>query len=790
MRKRSTSSQVKTVVSTANARTTEPSLLPALIVHHNHPAGSGANGAVFHATLIIEDEDKQEIRVPCIAKPLQSQNRASCAVHNNLTNDTTSADSGLLTLIGILPEFNNPSQQHAVLPACELVLSDIIDEICKLRGKNPTLFQTVVIAFLEQISLGLKTLQTNRQVHRDIKPQNIGLRNGRFCIFDFDTLIHHQDFSAEQIIKGSPIYIPPELFLGKQETPECVDYYAVGQILCQFLGIPFAHINSVTAAAPSTLQDVLTAKRLAYTAASLNPQPVTIDAQDFATCSLQLQAALCHPLPHHRATQEILEASLARLKMLAPDHNSETQQREMHQFFLEIENKKSPTTILPTPRHATRAKRSPSTTARDQCAKALEDNQTAAIITKKRTAGKGANGHVFHGSILIRNSDRIPCVVKNTEGGRKLHEQLTKDETTASSGILASIAAGQEHQVLPRCEMMLSDCVKSIAALNASTLQTDRVLFEAIIIDFLERLILGLSTLEKNQVVHLDLKPENLGRRNGKWCMLDFDTAKTFSDYRKLEHLIGTILYTSPEVLTSTVSDHYPPIASDIFSVGLILRALCGLPIHKGIDVIDNPTTLCWQRGQVYMQAKQHADAHQFVDLRTKIDQSITFSELLNNLHESMTTIAPEGRPDLNTLRIALEKLKTLSPAYQSREVTTAVQRFFLEIESEQNNAQHSFTKKHCSDSFNNTDNTDSTSSSSGNSPPQPDQTNQFKGSPKTPKDTPAKITSTPKKTERPLQYSPGQNRFALLALGGSHNPRTLARKKMQTEVANPAKVI
>ncbi|MFB9324997.1 serine/threonine protein kinase [Paenibacillus aurantiacus] len=99
------------------------------------------------------------------------------------------------------------------------------------------------------IELGLNILSalevchSNQIIHRDIKDDNIFVnRDGKYKLGDFGVAKLLKDSSRAASVKGTPAYIAPEVYLGKEKYNNAVDLYSLGIVLYKMLNfsrIPF-----------------------------------------------------------------------------------------------------------------------------------------------------------------------------------------------------------------------------------------------------------------------------------------------------------------------------------------------------------------------------------------------------------------------------------------------------------------------------------------------------------------------------------------------------------------------
>lgn len=84
----------------------------------------------------------------------------------------------------------------------------------------------------KQVLLGLNCMHQLGIMHRDLKPDNIMIKNSdnldRVCLTDFGFATFFDFDKKEKFYCGSLVYMAPELIIGKQGYDQKVDIWALG----------------------------------------------------------------------------------------------------------------------------------------------------------------------------------------------------------------------------------------------------------------------------------------------------------------------------------------------------------------------------------------------------------------------------------------------------------------------------------------------------------------------------------------------------------------------------------
>lgn len=194
--------------------------------------GSGSYADVYKA--FKKSEKRDVVAIKCVAK-------------NNLT---PTAQNNLVSEIKILKSLSHEN----IVKLKDFLWDDnyifIIMEYCS--GGNLSNFihmrqrlsENICQRFLQQLAHALSYLREKNISHFDLKPQNIFLASKTYPILkigDFGLAQYISETDKNSLIKGSPLYMAPEMVL-KKEYDATADIWSVGVILyeCLFGKAPYS----------------------------------------------------------------------------------------------------------------------------------------------------------------------------------------------------------------------------------------------------------------------------------------------------------------------------------------------------------------------------------------------------------------------------------------------------------------------------------------------------------------------------------------------------------------------
>lgn len=102
--------------------------------------------------------------------------------------------------------------------------------LTQLISKVDSLPETEILRFVGDFLSGYRCLYECGVVHRDIKTDNVLLHNGRYKLADFGLSKIMEEHSKTTSIRGSPVFIAPELF-NKGASGSKLDVYSFGVTL-------------------------------------------------------------------------------------------------------------------------------------------------------------------------------------------------------------------------------------------------------------------------------------------------------------------------------------------------------------------------------------------------------------------------------------------------------------------------------------------------------------------------------------------------------------------------------
>ncbi|XP_054846808.1 serine/threonine-protein kinase 17A [Eublepharis macularius] len=176
-----------------------------------------------------------------------------------------------------------------------------------------------------------------------------------------------------------------------------------------------------------------------------------------------------------------------------------------------------------------------------KCLKKETEKEFAAKFMRKRRKGQDCRMEIIHEIAVLELAQRNHWVIS-------LHEVY---ETPTEMILVLEYAAGGE--IFDQCVAEREDAFK-----------------EKDIKRLMRQILEGVSFLHHNNVVHLDLKPQNILLTSesplGDVRIVDFGLSRVMNNGEELREIMGTPEYVAPEVLS------YDPIstATDMWSVGVL----------------------------------------------------------------------------------------------------------------------------------------------------------------------------------------------------------------------------
>lgn len=193
--------------------------------------GHGQQGTVYPALVMFKNNLGVDEERLCVLKRMK-YNRAGCPfiTHETITRSCNSTlDSNVVKLIQLI---RHNDETLALLPFCELFLSNIFDSLFELAKTDSTLYEYLILHMMTDLLCATAHIHHTRYTHGDIKPDNIAYYNGRWCLIDLDCAISMDSPKKDVRHTGTLAFTHPACFKdnGFFTTP-CHDLYGLGTVL-------------------------------------------------------------------------------------------------------------------------------------------------------------------------------------------------------------------------------------------------------------------------------------------------------------------------------------------------------------------------------------------------------------------------------------------------------------------------------------------------------------------------------------------------------------------------------
>ncbi|KAI4873615.1 hypothetical protein NFI96_016682 [Prochilodus magdalenae] len=176
-----------------------------------------------------------------------------------------------------------------------------------------------------------------------------------------------------------------------------------------------------------------------------------------------------------------------------------------------------------------------------KCVEKATGKEHAAKFLRKRRKGQDCREDIINEVAVLESAKANPYIVG-------LHEVY---ETSSEIILVLECAAGGE---------IFNQCVAD----------SDEAFTEKDVIRLARQILTGVAFLHRNNVVHLDLKPQNIlltsAQPLGDIRIVDFGLSRRVDSTSEVREIVGTPEYVAPEVLS------YEPIstATDMWSIGVL----------------------------------------------------------------------------------------------------------------------------------------------------------------------------------------------------------------------------
>jgi serine/threonine protein kinase len=190
--------------------------------------GKGAMGIVYRG---YDPVIKRPVAIKTIRKELFAEDDNTEAMSGRFRREAQAA--GTLSHPGIVSVYEyGEDAQHAFI-AMEYVEGHSLREY---MTRGTTFDEHDTVSIMAQLLDALQFAHEHSVWHRDIKPANIlVMSNGRIKLTDFGIArIESTDFTKTNVVMGTPGFIAPELYLGR-DVDHRVDLFAAGVLFYSLL---------------------------------------------------------------------------------------------------------------------------------------------------------------------------------------------------------------------------------------------------------------------------------------------------------------------------------------------------------------------------------------------------------------------------------------------------------------------------------------------------------------------------------------------------------------------------
>jgi len=253
-------------------------------------------------------------------------------------------------------------------------------------------------------------------------------------------------------------------------------------------------------------------------------------------------------------------------------------------------------------------------------------------ITIDEEVGHGTYSKVYKGRLRRSEEEHIPLAIKVIDIKtapadfikRFLPREINISKLVNHSNLLTTISDfetnGKHYIVTELARFDLLQYLRLKGPLRETLAK--RLFYE---------LISGINHLHVNNIVHRDIKCENLLiSLDGSLKVADFGFARQIDKYTLSETYCGSTAYTAPEVLEAKYP--YDPKQSDTWSCGIIMYILLA-------------GTMPFSKNQLFAIVKSKS-----VQISLPLPISAKTSEVASNLMKSILRFEPDRRPKLNQL--------------------------------------------------------------------------------------------------------------------------------------------